>query len=137
MSVGNVFGYDTYMICENSLTNVVEDGVVTGFSVDLRIANYRGYLLSQIEDVQIVVDGEKQARADLTFILNGKAYALDDMETVIDDRWGILDVVTLFCRKPGGLSAGSHEIYVEEHVRASYIPMIAVSSATRAMDIAA
>lgn len=136
MIVGNVFGYDAYMIVEGTLHNVVEDGEVTGFALSLRIANYRGYLLSQIEDVRICVDGEWIPRASLAMTFNGRTYTLDEMEEVIDERWGLLDVARLFCRKPGGLSPGRHQITVEEHIRASYIPMIATSSATRTLEIA-
>jgi hypothetical protein len=106
-----------------------------GFSLQLRIANYRGYLLSQIEDVRICVDGEWLPRDTLRFAIDGRSYTLDEMAEIIDDRWGLLDIALLTCRKVGGLSRGFHEITVEEHIRASYIPMVAVSSATRMMEV--
>ena len=57
MARGNFFGYDAYIISDNSLKNITEGDAVVGFELTLRIANYRGYLLSQIEDVRIEVDG--------------------------------------------------------------------------------
>ena len=136
MARGNFFGYDAYIICDNSLRNLSEGDEVIGFEVELRIANYRGYLLSQIEDVRISVDGNWVDRSQLRFAINGRQYTLPEMETVIDNRWGILDRATLTCLMPGGLSPGSHEITVEEHIRASYVPMtaIAFASKTLAMD---
>jgi hypothetical protein len=65
MAVGNVFGYDTYMICDDTLRNIGENGQITGFALDLRIANYRGYLLSQIEDIRIRLGEEWMDRGAL------------------------------------------------------------------------
>ena len=133
MARGNFFGYDTYMICDNTLRNVRDGEKIVGFSLDLRIANYRGYLLSQIEDVRISVDGQWMDRSMLRFAINGKQYTLAEMETVTDNCWGIRDRATLACLMPGGLGAGQHEITVEEHIRASYIPMTAIAFSTKTM----
>ena len=133
MARGNVFGYDSYMICDNSLRNVSEGGQVIGFALDLRIANYRGYLLSQVEDVRLSVDERWLEREQLRFAINGKQYTLLEMETETDNRWGILDRATLTCLTAGGLSPGPHEITVEEHIRASYIPMTAIAHSTKTL----
>ncbi len=136
MARGNVFGYETYMICEEGFRNVEEGGRCIGFQLRMRIANYRGYLLSQIEDIRIKVDGELIARKDIRFSIGGKTYTLDEMESVVDNRWELLQVATVTCLKPGGLAPGSHTITAEEHIRASYIPMIAASSLTRTLTLA-
>ena len=124
---GNFFGYETYIIRDRSLHNVRRDGEVVGFALELRIANYRGYLLSQIEDVRICIDGEWMERESLRFKVNGREFTLDEMADVTDERWGLLDVATLTCLRRGGLSAGVHRITIEEHIRPSYIPMTAVA----------
>jgi len=134
--VGNVFGYDTYMIVEGSLKNVADNKGIEGFEVRLRLANYRGYLLSQIEDVRISIDGRPMERDAITLTLNGRSYTLEEMENTTDDRWGILDEATLLVRLPGGLEIGDHEVAVEEHIRASYIPMVAVASSRKTMSLA-
>lgn len=136
MAQTNVFGYDTYMICEGSLRNVESGGQVVGFAVDLRIANYRGYILSQIEDLRISVDGQPVARGDLRFSIEGRSYTLDEMEHTIDDRWEWLQVATLTCARPGGLAPGEHRLTVEEHIRASYLPFTAVSMASKTLALA-
>jgi hypothetical protein len=133
MARGNVFGYDTYMICDGTLKNVREGDRTVGFALDLRIANYRGYLLSQVEDVRICVDGRWMDRGQLRFAINGKRYTLDEMETETDNRWSIRDRATLTCLLPGGLSAGRHEVTVEEHIRASYIPVPAIAFSTKTL----
>jgi len=133
MAKGNVFGYGSYMICDDGFRNIEENGRRTGFQLHMRLANYRGYLLSQIEDIRISVDGEAIAREDIRFSIGGKTYTLDEMEEVVDNRWELRQVATVTCLKPGGLAAGEHEISAEEHIRASYIPMVAVAQLTRTL----
>lgn len=135
MARGNFFGYEAYMICDGSLRNVARDGEVIGFQLDLRIANYRGYLLSQIEDLRVEIDGRWVEREAIRFSIRGNDYTLAEMEDTIDDRWGILDRATVTCLTPGGLAAGQHLITVEEHIRASYIPMTAVAFATKTLHV--
>ena len=133
MAAGNVFGYGSYMLCDDGFRNVEENGRRIGFQLQMRLANYRGYLLSQIEDIRISVDGEAIPRKDIRFAIGGKTYTLDEMEEVVDNRWELRQVATVTCLKPGGLKAGEHEVSAEEHIRASYIPMVAVARLTRTL----
>lgn len=133
MARGNIFGYETYMIQDEGFRNVMENGRCIGFQLRMRIANYRGYILSQVEDIRINVDGEWIPRDDIRFRLDGRTYRLDEMESVVDDRWELRQVATITCLKPGGLKPGEHTITAEEHIRASYIPMIAAANLTRTL----
>jgi hypothetical protein len=135
MARGNVFGYETYMICEDGFSNVERHGQVIGFRVNLRIANYRGYVLSQIEDIKVAVDGEPIARDAMRVKFGAKEYTLDEMESVTDDRWELRQVASVTCLKPGGLEPGRHMVMVEEHIRASYIPFTAVAQATKTLTL--
>lgn len=135
MARGNVFGYGTYMISDEGFRNVEENGKRIGFQLHMRLANYRGYILSQIEDIRISVDGEAIPRKDIRFSLGGKTYTLDEMENTVDDRWELLQTATVTCLKPGGLTPGPHTISAEEHIRASYIPMIAASQLTKTLTL--
>jgi hypothetical protein len=133
MAGGNVFGYGAYMICGHGFRNVQENGQCIGFQLRMRIANYRGYLLSQIEDIRISVDGTPVARDSIRFSVGGKTYTLDEMENVTDNRWELRQEAIVTCLKPGGLTPGAHEISAEEHIRASYIPMTAVARLTKTL----
>jgi|ERR1700756_784927 hypothetical protein len=135
MAQGNVFGYGTYMICDDGFRNVVENGRVIGFQLNMRLANYRGYILSQIEDIRISVDGESIPRDDIRFTIGGRTYTLKQMEEVVDNRWELRQIATVTCLKPGGLKAGEHEVAAEEHIRASYIPMVAVARLTKKVSL--
>ena len=136
MAQGNVFGYGTYMICDDGFRNVVENSRVVGFQLNMRLANYRGYLLSQIEDIRISVDGEPIPREDIRFCIGGRTYTLKQMEEVVDNRWELRQVATVTCLKAGGLEPGEHEVTAEEHIRASYIPMTAVARLTKRLTLA-
>jgi len=135
MAQGNVFGYGTYMLCDDGFRNVDENGKRIGFQLRMRLANYRGYLLSQIEDIRVRVDGEDIPRKDIRFSIGGRTYTLDEMEEVVDDRWELRQVATVTCLKPNGLAPGRHEVSAEEHIRASYIPMVAVARLTKTLTL--
>ena len=136
MARGNVFGYETYMICEEGFSNIERHCRVVGFNVNLRIANYRGYVLSQIEDIKVSIDGEPVARSAMRVKFGNKEYTLDQMETVTDDRWELKQVASVTCLRKGGLAPGKHLVSVEEHIRASYLPFVAVAHATKTLTLA-
>jgi hypothetical protein len=135
MARGNVFGYETYMICEDGFSNVEREGQILGFRVNMRIANYRGYILSQIEDIKIAVDGEPIPRSAMRIRFGAKEYTLDEMESVTDDRWELRQIASVTCLKPGGLKAGKHVIRAEEHIRASYLPFTAVAHSSKTLTL--
>ena len=43
MAMGNVFGYGSYMICDDGFRNVEQNGKPVGFQLQMRLANYRGF----------------------------------------------------------------------------------------------
>lgn len=114
--------FDKYILCEGSLANVSEDGHVSGFRVDVRIAYYRGLNLSMVEGFDLTVDGEFFPRESNRFFLRGKTYTLDEMETEYKERWEMIEGATLLVSKPGGLTPGQHRTAVVEYLRVSYVP---------------
>jgi len=133
MAKDNVFGYDKWMICPDGFCSVERDGEVVGFQIRMRIANYRGYILSQIEDIRVEIDGEAIERDAIRFSVGSRTYTLEQMESVVDDRWELRQVATVTCLKPGGIAPGKHAVQVEQHIRASYIPMVAVARSKTAL----
>lgn len=128
--------FDKYLIVDGSGRNVVDDGKVVGFEVDARIAYYRGLGLSMVEDVSLTVDGVTFAREDTTFSVHGNTYRLDDMEQVVDDRWGFSEKATIRVSTPEPLSAGEHTVTLSERLRISYIPMPTVTRDTKILTVA-
>ncbi|MEV6345547.1 DUF6379 domain-containing protein [Actinoplanes sp. NPDC051851] len=117
--------FDKYMVCEETLHNVVEDGAVTGYAFEVRITYYRGLRLSMVEPFEVVVDGAPVPVEDLRFTLGGaRTYTFAEMADEIGDRWEFGERALLTVRKPGGLAAGEHTLDVIERLRISYMPVL-------------
>lgn len=127
--------FDNYAIVAGSLRNVNSGSEVTGYSVDIRIAYYRGLGLSMV-DVALEVDGKAVPTSDITFTVHGNSYPADQMGDVFDDRWGFTESATLTVRKPGGLVPGEHTVHFTEWLRVSYAPAPSETHDTKVLVIA-
>jgi hypothetical protein len=125
--------YDKHIIFDNSLRNVAAGNQVTGFSIGARLPYYRGQPLSVVEDIAITVDGAKIPRGDVRFSVRGKTWSLDEVETVVDERWEFGEVATVTVLQPGGLSPGKHEISAMVQLRISYLPWSPQTSCVKTM----
>jgi len=114
--------YEKYIIEKESAKNIVENGIVTGFTINAKVPYYRGLGISMIEDIQITVDGNLVPSETITIEIHGNSYTLKQMETEPDDRWEFGEIGTVKVAKPGGLSAGEHNIELLFNLRISYLP---------------
>lgn len=105
------------MIEEGSLRSDAD-----GFSVEVRMPWYRALPLSSVTKVEMQVDGEAIPAEDLTFGINGHAYALDELPPRYDEWWYVLDGVELRARRDGGLPEGEHEVLVQVGLYIPYLP---------------
>ena len=114
---------EKYNIQTRGFHNVYdEDGNAIGFQVCVRSTYYKGVWLSQIRVGDVVVDGEVFGRDKQTWIINDVDYDPDEMEKISTIHWHILDVATIFVKKPGGLSQGYHDVWLRWGHRSSYMP---------------
>lgn len=109
--------FDKYFICRDSLSNVVEDGEITGFRVGVRVSYYRGVNLAIIHDFRVTADGETFDKSQMTFTVKAGTFRFDEMEGRTDVRWEFGEVAWLTVKKPGGLAEGTHRIHVFEEIR--------------------
>lgn len=114
--------FDRYMICEETLRNVVAQGRPVGFALDVRLAYYRSLRLSMVEPFDLLVDGERVAEDSMRLGLRGRTYTLSEMGDETTQRWEFGERATLTVLRPGGLSAGEHDIDLTEILRISYMP---------------
>ncbi|SLK09121.1 C-glycoside deglycosidase beta subunit domain-containing protein [Novosphingobium mathurense] len=113
--------FDNYLIRSDSLRNDVIDGEVVGFSMAVRIANYRGVFLSLHTGYFLEIDGTDYPREVQSFEVNGKPpRGFDEIKTAINEHWDYDDEAFLHVRKPGGLLPGEHEIRFQQCVIAAY-----------------
>lgn len=102
--------------------NVESQGKITGFQFNIRSLYYRGLWLSQLRQATITVDGEIFSAEQITWTINGVTYEQEDMLTLGDVHWGLLEPATLTVRKEGGLKPGSHDIELTYQYSSSYFP---------------
>ncbi|MBC2666715.1 hypothetical protein H7F51_14430 [Novosphingobium flavum] len=113
--------FDNYLIRSDSLRNDIVDGEVVGFSMAVRIANYRGVFLSLHTGYYLVVDGVDYPREVQTFEVNGQPpRGFDEIKGCVWEHWDYDDEAILHVAKPGGLALGAHVIQFQQCVIAAY-----------------
>lgn len=113
--------FDNYLIRANSLQNDIHQGEVVGFSMAVRIANYRGVYLSLHTGYYLEVDGVVYPTDVQTFEINGKPpRSFDEIRTAVHEHWDYDDEAILHVKAPGGLSPGEHTIRFQQCVLAAY-----------------
>lgn len=113
--------FDNYLIRSNSLTNTLVDGEITGFSLAVRIANYRGVFLSLHTGYYLVVDGVSYPREVQSFEINGKPpRSFETLKAAVWEHWDYDDEAILHISHPGGLSSGAHIVEFQQCVIAAY-----------------
>jgi hypothetical protein len=113
--------FDQLLIRANSLRNEKQDGEIVGFTLAVRIANYRGVYLSLHNGYYIWVDGVEYPTDLQTFEINGKPpRSFDELRKAVWEHWDYDDEGILHVRKPGGLELGIHTIRFQQSVLAAY-----------------
>lgn len=113
--------FEKFFVREDSLTNTVENGVVTGFSLAVRNANYRGVYLSLHNGYFLEIDGVAYPKALQSFEINGQPPR--DFGTIagqVHEHWDYDDEGILHVALPGGLAAGPHNVRIQQSVLAAY-----------------
>jgi len=113
---------DKDCIQSRGFTNVVIDGEVTGFQLNIRSLYYRGIWVSQLRPATVVVDGTSYSGDQVTWTIAGATYSQDELGEQGDKHWGLLEPATLTITCPGGLAQGVHDIEVVYTWSASYMP---------------
>jgi hypothetical protein len=113
--------FDQLLIRADSLRNEQKDGEIIGFTLAVRIANYRGVYLSLHNGYYIWVDGMEYPTDLQTFEVNGKPpRCFDELRKAVSEHWDYDDEGILHVRKPGGLALGIHTIRFQQSVLAAY-----------------
>ncbi|MFM6854395.1 MAG: DUF6379 domain-containing protein [Sphingopyxis sp.] len=113
--------FDNYLIRADSLHNEMIDGQIVGFTMAVRIANYRGVFLSLHTGYHISVDGVVYPRKAQSFAVNGvPPRSFDAIKSAVWEHWDFDDEAVLHIRKPGGLLPGVHEVAFQQCVIAAY-----------------
>ena len=113
--------FDNFLIREDSLENVKVDGKVVGFRLGVRIADYRGCILSLHNGYYLAVDGEVFPREKQKFEINGKPpRTFEEIKTAVHEHWNYDDEGMLYIEKEGGLAPGMHHIDFQQSILCAY-----------------
>ncbi len=112
--------FDNFLIREDSLQNVVRDDRIIGFRFAVRIADYRGCILSLHNGYYVSCDGEKFPTDLQRFEINGKPPRTQEIKTCVWEHWNYDDEAYLYIEKEGGLTPGEHVIGLQQSILAQY-----------------
>lgn len=113
--------FERFLVREDSLRNTMSEGRVTGFSLAVRNANYRGVYLSLHNGYYLTVDGVAFDRSSQRFQINGQPPR--DFRTLaraVHEHWDYDDEGILHVACEGGLAPGRHHIRLQQSVLAAY-----------------
>lgn len=106
--------YEKFMVKTELFQNTAERGVITGFQFGITITAYHGKVLEDLKRFDIRVDGVEYPESDITFNLRGRTFTMEEMRAEPVFRWEFAEVAIIKVRKPGGLTPGMHELYVNQ-----------------------
>lgn len=106
--------YEKFMVRKELFRNTCEGGKVTGFQFGLTITAYHGKVLEDIKTIEVKVDGITYPESDITFNLRGRTFTMEEMRNEHTFRWEFAEIATIKVKKPGGLTKGEHEVYVNQ-----------------------
>lgn len=127
--------FEKYMIVEDNLKNVVEEGKITGFQFGARLPYYRGVSLSMLEEIEVSIDSEVLPQDNVHINVHENEYNFKQREKELDDRWEMGEVATLFVQKEGGLDKGKHLLELKINIRIGYLPFPAIRNAKKEIKI--
>ncbi len=117
--------YDTHILTEHDCRSVWEHGKKVGYCVNLTINYYRGLPISCIDEITLIVDGQKVDPATMFVQHRGREYPYlfilsNDCPT--DFYWTFGDYLRVVVKKEGGIDQGIHHVKLTLGTRRSYTP---------------
>lgn len=110
------------IIKPESFEPIYINGKNQGFTFDVQLAYYRGHYLSDIDLIEVYVDGEKIPSEAVTFGINGKELPLYKLHFAVTEFWSQVDLAKISVLRPGGLT-GEHEIELKLMLRIPYMEL--------------
>lgn len=111
--------FDINVIEENSIENLIYDGIEAGFQFSIRFTAYRGSHLSCIESFHVQLDGKEVDKGQIRFCLNGKEFLIDQLKDLYQEYWFIRDSAVIKVMNGEALK-GRHQIDVHYSFRIPY-----------------
>lgn len=109
------------IVKKDSFKSMYINGQKNGFEFDVQLAYYRGHYLSDIDLLEVYVDGEKIPQEAVTFELNGKEMPVYKLTWAVTEFWSQVTPARIHVIKKGGLETGEHQIELKLMLRVPYM----------------
>ena len=109
------------IIKKNSFKNLYINGRKNGFEFDVQLAYYRGHYLSDIDLLEVYLDGEKMPQEAVTFEIKGKELPVYKLTHAVTEFWSQVEPAKIRVIKKGGVETGEHEVVLKLMLRVPYM----------------
>ncbi len=109
------------IIKKESFKNLYINGEKNGFEFDVQLAYYRGHYLSDIDLLEVYLDGEKMPQEAVTFELKGKELPVYKLIHAVTEFWSQVEPAKIRVIKKGGVESGEHELELKLMLRVPYM----------------
>ncbi len=109
------------IVKKDSFKSLYINGRKNGFEFDVQLGYYRGHYLSDIDVLEVYVDGEKMPQEAVTFELNGKEMPVYKLSWAVTEFWSQVTPAKIRVIKKGGLDTGEHELELKLMLRVPYM----------------
>ena len=104
-----------------SFRHLYINGKKNGFAFEAILGYYRGHYLSDIDNLEVYLDGVRMPDEAVTFELNGKELPVYKLKYAVTEFWSQVVPATINVILPGGVSAGEHELDFRLMLRVPYM----------------
>ena len=105
------------IIKKKTFRNLYINGARNGFEFDVQLAYYRGHYLSDIDLLEVYLDGEKMPQEAVTFELKGKELPVYKLTHAVTEFWNQVEPAKIRVIKKGGVEDGEHELELKLMLR--------------------
>lgn len=109
------------IIKKDSFRNLYINSAKNGFEFQVQLAYYRGHYLSDIDLLEVWVDGEKMPQEAVTFDVNGKEMPVYKLSWAVTEFWSQVVPAKIRVLKKGGLEPGDHQLELKLMLRVPYM----------------
>lgn len=109
------------IIKKDSFKNLYINGDKNGFEFNVQLAYYRGHYLSDIDLLEVYLDGEKMPQETVTFEINGKELPVYKLTYAVTEFWSQVEQAKIRVIKKGGVEKGEHELELKLMMRVPYM----------------
>lgn len=109
------------IIKKDSFKNLYINGDKNGFEFNVQLAYYRGHYLSDIDLLEVYLDGEKMPQEAVTFEINGKELPVYKLTYAVTEFWSQVEQAKIRVIKKGGVEKGEHELELKLMLRVPYM----------------